>query len=251
MEFLNKVCLVTGAARGIGRCIAEAFFNEGADVCIWDIDMKQAKEVKNNLYIKRKTDNEVFLDEVDLAKPKQIIASMNLIQKKFKKVDILVNNAGIYSILDIDHEDEDTWERTIKINLTGCFLTIKAVLPIMIRNRYGKIINISSISGKKESLFASPSYCASKSGIIGLTRCIAAKVARYGINVNCVAPAITKTDGISFLNTQKIKEAVNTIPLGRMGKPEDIANAVLFLSKEGSDYITGETINVNGGSFME
>jgi 3-oxoacyl-[acyl-carrier protein] reductase len=121
----------------------------------------------------------------------------------------------------------------------------------MIKNRYGKIVNISSISGKKESIFASPSYCASKAGLIGLTRCVAAQTAKYGINVNCVAPGITDTGMISLLNGKKLDKAMKIIPLRRICTPEDVANAVSFLVRDESNYITGETVNVNGGGFME
>ena len=251
MNMLNKICIVTGGANGIGKSIVESFFKEGSNVIIWDLDLKSANILRDNLIKRNKSNNEILVKKLDITKSTEIRESITEILVKFKSIDILVNNAGIYSICDISKEDESDWDKLMEVNLKGTFLCIKEVLPIMIKRKYGKIINISSISGKKESIFASPSYCASKAGIIGLTRCIAAQVAKYNINVNCIAPALTDTNSISILDEKKINVAINTIPLNRMGKPEDVANAVLFLAKDDSSFITGETINVNGGSFME
>jgi len=250
MNMLNKICIVTGGANGIGKSIVESFFKEGSNVIIWDLDLKSANILRDNLIKRNKPNNEILVKKLDVTRSTEIRESIAEILVKFKSIDILVNNAGIYSIYDISKEDESDWDKLMEVNLKSTFLCIKEVLPIMIKRKYGKIINISSISGRKESIFASPSYCASKAGIIGLTRCVAAQVAKYNINVNCVAPALTDTNSISILDEKKINVAINTIPLNRMGKPEDVANAVLFLAKDDSSFITGETINVNGGSFM-
>jgi len=252
MDLLNKVCIVTGGAKGIGRNIVEAFCEEGASLCIWDLDIKSLNAlreilIKNNNIL----NNKIIIQKVDVTNSYEIRKAIITILQKFGTIHILVNNVGLYTIDDITKEDEKNWNKIIDTNLKSVFLCIKEVLPTMIENRYGKIVNISSISGKKESIFASPSYCASKAGIIGLTRCVAAQIAKYSINANCVAPAITDTDIISILGNSKIESALKSIPLGRIGKPEDITNAVLFLVKDSSNFITGETINVNGGSFME
>ena len=252
MDLLNKVCIVTGGAKGIGRNIVEAFCEEGASLCIWDLDIKSLNALRKTL-IKNNNilNNKIIIQKVDVTNSYEIRKAIITILQKFGTIHILVNNVGLYTIDDITKEDEKNWNRIIDTNLKSVFLCIKEVLPTMIENRYGKIVNISSISGKKESIFASPSYCASKAGIIGLTRCVAAQLAKHSINVNCVAPAITDTDIISILGNSKIESALKSIPLGRIGKPEDITNAVLFLVKDSSNFITGETINVNGGSFME
>jgi 3-oxoacyl-[acyl-carrier protein] reductase len=252
MDLQNKVCIVTGGAKGIGRKIVEAFCKEGASTCIWDVDIKSLNAlgetlIKNNSSL----ENKLIIQKVDVTNAHEIREAIRTILHTFGTIHILVNNVGLYTIDDITKEDEDNWNRIIDTNLKSAFLCIKEVLPTMIENRYGKIVNISSISGKKESIFASPSYCASKAGIIGLTRCVAAQMAKHSINVNCVAPAITDTDIISILGNSQIESALKSIPLGRIGKPEDIANAVLFLVKDSSNFITGETTNVNGGSFME
>ena len=252
MDLLNKVCIVTGGAKGIGRNIVEAFCEEGASLSIWDLDIKSLNAlgktlIKNNNILK----NKIIIQKVDVTNSYEIRKAIITILQKFGTIHILVNNVGLYTVDDITKEDEKNWNKIIDTNLKSVFLCIKEVLPTMIENRYGKIVNISSISGKKESIFASPSYCASKAGIIGLTRCVAAQLAKHSINVNCVAPATTDTDIVSILGNSKIEIALKSIPLGRIGKPEDIANAVLFLVKDSSNFITGETINVNGGSFME
>ena len=252
MDLLGKVCIVTGGAKGIGQNIVETFYKEGASVCIWDLDVESLNILKKNLVEKNnKLNDKIITQKVDVTKSSEISEAIRIILQKFSTIDVLINNVGLYNIFDITEEDEQNWDKLINTNLKSAFLCIKGVLPTMIENRYGKIVNISSISGKKESIFASPSYCASKAGLIGLTRCVAAQIAKYGINVNCVAPAITDTDIISILDDSKIEKAIKTIPLGRIGKPEDIANAVLFLVKDSSNFITGETINVNGGAFME
>ncbi len=251
MNFKNKSCIVTGGAKGIGKSIAESFFQLGANVAIWDIDLNAANTFKDEILGKNEMNNTVVVNEVDVSNLDDIKNAVNEVLSSFNNIDILVNNAGIYSISNIVEENEKNWDLLIKTNLTGAFLCIKEVLHIMIKNKYGKIINLSSISGQKESIYASPSYCASKAGVIGLSRCIAAQVAKYNINVNCVAPSITDTDCISILDDEKINKAVDAIPLKRIGKPEDITNAVLFLASDKSNYITGETINVNGGSYME
>jgi len=251
MDLQNKVSIVTGGAKGIGKSIVEFLFKEGANVIIWDLDFDAANVLKKNLKETHKFNNEILAEKVDVTISRVIKNAVDNILNSFGTIDILVNNAGSYSVSDITEEDEDEWNKVININLKGVFLCTKEVLPVMIKNRYGKIVNISSICGKKESIYASSSYCASKAGVIGLTRCIAAKTAKYGINVNCVAPAIIDTSMLSVLDNKKIDEAVKTIPLGRIGKPEDVANAVLFLVRDSSNFITGETINVNGGSFME
>jgi len=252
MDLLDKVCIITGGAKGIGRKIAEALLEEGAMVCVWDLDIESLNIFKKSIIEKNnKFKDKVIIQKINVTKIGEIREGIRIILQSFGIIHILVNNAGLYVIDDIMKEDEESWDRLLNTNLKSVFLCIKEVLPIMMGNKYGKIVNISSISGKKESIFASPSYCASKAGIIGLTRCVAAQVAQFGINVNCVAPGITDTDIISILGDNKITNALRTIPLGRIGKPEDIANAVLFLVKDSSNFITGETINVNGGSFME
>jgi 3-oxoacyl-[acyl-carrier protein] reductase len=252
MNLQDKICIVTGGAKGIGRSIVELFFEEGATVIIWDIDFDAAIDLKNNLENTKKCNNEILVEKVDVTISIEIKNAIDNILNRFGTIDILINNAGIYTISDdFINEDEVEWNRVININLKSVFLCSKIALPIMIKNRYGKIVNISSISGKKESIYASSSYVASKAGVIGLTKCIAARTAKYGINVNCVAPAIIDTTMNVILDNEKKEKAVKTIPLGRMGKPEDIANAVLFLVKDASSFITGETIDVNGGSLMD
>jgi NAD(P)-dependent dehydrogenase (short-subunit alcohol dehydrogenase family) len=251
MEFQDKVSIITGGAKGIGKSIVESLFKEGSHVVIWDLDDNEAVALKTKLKAKYKRINEILIQKIDVTDPIGVQAAIKEILRTLKSVDILVNNAGLYSIYDITAEDESNWDKIINVNLKSAFLCIKAVLPIMIKNRYGKIVNISSISGKKESIFASPSYCASKAGLIGLTRCVAAQTAKYGINVNCVAPGITDTGMISLLNGKKLDKAMKIIPLRRICTPEDVANAVSFLVRDESNYITGETVNVNGGGFME
>jgi 3-oxoacyl-[acyl-carrier protein] reductase len=215
------------------------------------LDLDASNTLINNLKAKSAFENIIVVKKVDVTNSLEINEAVKELLKHFEGVDILVNNAGLYSIEDITQEDETNWDKIINTDLKSAFLCIKEVLPIMTKKRYGKIINISSISGKKESIFASPSYCASKAGLIGLTRCVAAQTAKYGINVNCIAPGLTDTGMSSILDDKMFDKALGTVPLGRICKTDDVANAALFLVRDESNFITGETINVNGGSFME
>lgn len=248
----NKVCIITGGAKGIGKAISRCLVLNGYRIVIFDIDLKAAIESKNEIEKECKIKNSIEIFEGSAANSSDVKKMVDMSLKKFNRIDALVNNAGLYGIGSIFDESEETWEKFLNINLKGTFLCCKVVLDYMKDKRCGKIVNISSISGKKQSIFACPSYCASKAGVIGLTRCIAAQVAKYNINVNCIAPSAVETELLfKNLTEDQLLKVKETIPLGRFGKPEDIAGAVKFLLSEESDFITGETINVNGGSFME
>jgi len=250
MSLAGNVCIVTGGAQGIGRAIAEALYVACARVELWDIDMAEAQRARNEMTESIGGSGEVHVQQVDVTRFESIKNAVDDVVGRFGRIDALVNNAGIYSIVSLDEETESDWDRALAVNLKSVFLCVKAVAPVMIGNRCGKIVNISSISGQKQSIFASPSYCASKAGVIGLTRYMAAHLAKHGINVNCVSPALTRTGMMAVLGEKRAQDAVATIPLGRMGEPEDIASAVLFLIGDGSSFITGETLSVNGGSLM-
>jgi len=249
---VKKACIITGGAKGIGRVLTENLLIEGYSVLIFDRDLKSAEETYKELKEKHKTGDDLEVFVGDVTSSDDIKNMTDICLKKFGSIDALINNAGLYHIKDIFTEEVSEWDNMIDVNLKGIFLCCKAVLGYMKKKKKGKIINFSSISGKKQSIFASPSYCASKAGVIGLTRCIAAQVARYNININCIAPGAIGTEMLTKnLTEEQILKAKDLIPLRRMGRPEDIAGAVKFLLSSGSDFITGETINVNGGSFME
>jgi len=254
MRLEGRVALVTGAAQGIGKAIAVSFAREGADVVINDLNLEQARKVseeitgsgRNSLAIKADVSNQQEVTEM----VKQII-------DKFKRIDILVNNAGISKILPFTETTEELWDKILGINLKGTFLCCKAVIPQMVQQRKGKIINMSSQSGKRGNAWHA-AYCASKFGIIGLTQSIASEYAPYGININAVCPGVVFTPlwdeqlaqygKKRRLPTEKVKEyLLSKIPLGRLPHLEEIANVVLFLASDESSYMTGQAINVTGG----
>ena len=243
MRLENKVALITGGARGIGRSIALLFAQEGCNVVVGDVNLPEAQ--KTCLDIEAYGRKSLAL-EMDVTDCKKVEEAVNKILDKFGKVDILVNNAGITKDNLLLRMSEAEWDAVLNVNLKGTFNCIKAVSRIMIKQRKGKIINIASIIGIIGNA-GQANYSVSKAGIIALTKTAAKELASRNINVNAVAPGFIQTDMTDKLPEdlkQKMKEA---IPLARFGSPDDVANVCLFLAAEESDYITGQTIVVDGG----
>ena len=248
MRLKGKKAIVTGAAGGFGKEIVKKFFSEGANkIALIDINFKSLK--KFELELKEKG-YEVFIYKADVSNENEVAKTVSSIINEFKEVDILVNNAGIAQSLPIQKISIEDWQRGIDVNLKSTFLFCKMIIDNMIERNYGKIINISSLGGQT-GRSVSVEYAASKAGIIGLTRNLAYQVASAGINVNAVAPGPIVTPMLEKSFSKEISEKLkSTIPFRRQGKPEDIANAVLFLSSDESGWITGQVIAVNGGAFM-
>ena len=254
MRLKDKIALITGAGEGIGRAIALSFAKEGAKIVIADINFKNAKKVSEEIIT---LGSKSLAIKTDVSKQKEVNQVVNRATDKFKRIDILVNNAGISKILPFTRTTENIWDEILDINLKGTFLSCKAVIPYMLKQKSGKIINLSSQSGKKgNSWYAA--YCASKFGIIGLTQSIALEFAPYGINVNALCPNVVFTSMWKRqlnqyaqkygLPSEKVKDfLLSKIPFGRFPKLEEIANVALFLASEESSYITGQSINVTGG----
>jgi 3-oxoacyl-[acyl-carrier protein] reductase len=246
MRLKDKVALITGGARGIGKAISLLFAKEGADIAIADVNLEEAQ--KSCLEIEqlgRKT-LALEMDVTDYAKVEQTV---NKILDKFTKVDILVNNAGITKDNLLLRMSEPEWDAVLNVNLKGSFNCIKAVSRPMIKQRQGRIINIASIIGIIGNA-GQANYSASKAGIIALTKTAAKELASRNISVNAIAPGFIETEMTARLPEdlrQKMKEA---IPLKLFGRPEDVAAACLFLASEDSNYITGQTIVVDGGMVM-
>lgn len=242
----NKVAIVTGGARGIGKAIAERFVEEGAVVNIFDVNSAEAivAEIRN-------TGGKAYSDVVDIRESASVNQAVRGVAERCGTIDILVNNAGVVST----HENilsvtDEIWERELNINLRGTFYCCRAVLGMMIEQKHGKIVNISSLAGDTGRIQTSPAYAASKAGVYGLTMSMAKSVAKYGINVNAVCPGLMLTDITKAYPEDILQQLLSEVPYPRGGIPEDIANAVLFLSSEESEYITGARIRVNGGSWM-
>ena len=257
MELKNRVALITGAARGIGRAIALRFVREGAAVAITDIRGETLKEVAEE--IKGKGGQAVF-QETDVTISEQVNDLVSLVEEKLGEIDILVNNAAVSKILPFLQTTEEIWDKTLRVNLKGTFLCCRAVIPGMIKKGRGKIINMSSQSGKRGSTWHA-AYCASKFAVIGLSQSLALEFAPHKINVNALCPGVVDTPlweeaAADYAGKRGIKKSqwredlIRGIPLGRLGSTEDVADLAVFLASHRSDYITGQAINLSGGSVL-
>jgi 3-oxoacyl-[acyl-carrier protein] reductase len=248
MKLKNRVAIVTGAARGIGKAIALTFVREGAKVALVDVDRDQLDLLKDEI---SKNKGEALPLPCDITQSPQVKEMVNQVWEAFGRVDILVNNAGIIRRGTIETITEEDWDRVIEVNLKGTFNCCKAVFGIMKQQGYGKIVNISSIAGKMGDITSAPGYGPSKAGIDALTKTLARQLAPYGINVNGVAPHAIETEMSAQWSEERRREIIASIPLGRLGKPEEVAEAVLFLVSDEASFITGEILDVNGGALMD
>ncbi|MGE4282445.1 MAG: 3-oxoacyl-ACP reductase family protein [Clostridia bacterium] len=251
MSLNGRVAIITGSGskKGIGRAIALCLAEKGADIVIADMNPEGAKEVAEEVRALGRKAIAVVANVTDQDSVQQMVDET---LKTFGKVDILVNNAGItqpITTLDMTLED---WERILKVNLTGTFLCSKAVMKPMMEKKYGRIVNISSVSGKRGGgVYGGSHYSAAKAGILGFAKALAREVVEYGVTVNSVAPGLVATDIRVGLSMDKERAIWETIPMKRPGTATEIAETVAFLASEGASYITGEDIDVNGGSHMD
>ncbi len=248
MDLVNKVAIVTGAGRGIGKAIAIALAREGANIIAIDVDIQTAEKVAKEI---KSLDRQALAIQVDVSDSKEVNRMVELVLKKFNRVDILVNNAAIIKRGSIEDLTEEDWDRVMDVNLKGAFNCAKAVVGTMKKQRYGKIVNISSIAGKIGDLASAPCYGASKAGMTCLAKSLARELASYNINVNVVAPHAIETDMSKEWSEEKRKSIIADIPLARLGEPEDVAEAVAFLVSDKAKFITGEVLDVNGGCLMD
>ena len=247
MQLKGKTAVVTGGSRGIGRAIALKLASCGANVVVnYTRNSKAADEVVAEIKAMGSSGMAV---KADVSIASEVENLVNEVLKTFGSIDILVNNAGITRDNLIIRMTEKEFDEVINTNLKGAFICTKAVSRVMIKQKSGKIINVSSVVGIVGNAGQS-NYAAAKAGLIGFTKSMAKELAKRGINVNAVAPGFIQTDMTSVLPENVKEEFIKSIPLMRAGKPEDIAKTVLFLASEYSDYITGQVINIDGGMVM-
>jgi 3-oxoacyl-[acyl-carrier protein] reductase len=247
MKFEGKVALVTGASRGIGRAIALALAAEGADLAVnYAGSEAAAKEVAAEI---EAMGRKAFVIQADIASTEASTAMVDAVVKEFGRVDVLVNNAGITRDGLLMRMKEEDWDAVITTNLKGVFNCTKAAIKYMMKQKSGNIVNISSIVGVMGNA-GQANYCAAKAGVIGFTKATAKEVAARGIRVNAIAPGFIKTDMTSVLSEKVVEAMLAGIPLNRLGETEDIAKAVLFLASSDANYITGQTLHVDGGMVM-
>ena len=241
----GKTAIVTGAGSGIGKGIAKRFAKEGAKVIVSDIDTEGGKDVVKEI---EDSDGEAIFVRTDVSESKDVSELVEETLEEYDEIDILVNNAGVYIQKPITEMEIDEWDKVLDVNLKGDFLMIRSVAQEMIEEGEGNIINVSSIAGKV-GYPNSAAYSASKGGIIAMTRALALELSPKGINVNAIAPGVIKTAMTEdLLEDEDVSEQMlaNT-PIGRFGKPDDIASAAVYLASEESDFVTGETMFVEGG----
>ncbi|MBU2639241.1 MAG: SDR family oxidoreductase [Nanoarchaeota archaeon] len=241
-ELKNKVAVVTGGARGIGQAIAISLAKQGCDVVVGDI-INGENTVKKIKSLRRKS---MFL-MVDTSDGRSIKNMIKETVKSFKRIDILVNNAGIYRAGESENFSEEDWSKIIKVNLSGYFLCCKEAFPYLKRSK-GNIVNVASIAGLM-GFSQSAAYCASKGGIIMLTKTLAGDWGQYGIRVNAVCPGIIRTAMTTgILSSKQAKRGMlMKLPIKRIGNPEDIANGVVYLVSKEASYVTGTTLVIDGG----
>jgi 3-oxoacyl-[acyl-carrier protein] reductase len=245
-DLQGRIALVTGAAQGIGRVISLELAKAGATLVL--VDMNEAK-LNETMAELAATGATAAAFTMNVSDQDSIEAGAKAILEKFGKVEILVNNAGVTRDNLMLRMKRADWDLVIGINLTGAFLLTQALLSPMLKNRWGRIVNIASVVGRAGQA-GQVNYAASKAGIIGLTKSLAREVASRGITVNAVAPGFIETPMTAVLTEEVTKTMLATIPLGRRGTPQDVANAVKFLASDAASYITGHVLDVNGGMFM-
>jgi NAD(P)-dependent dehydrogenase (short-subunit alcohol dehydrogenase family) len=242
-RYEGRVVAITGGARGLGRAMAERFAAEGAAVAIGDADGAGAEESARELAAAH--GGRTRGERVDVTRPAEVEAWLAGVERELGGLDVLVNNAGILRDNRVEQISDEDWRAVLDVNLAGAFHGIRAALPLMKRQRYGRILSLSSMSWRGN--FGQANYVAAKAGVVGLTRGVALEAARHGITVNAIAPGLIETRMLASMNGPAREKLTAKIPLGHTGDPADIAAAAAFLCSEEARYVTGVVLDVDGG----
>lgn len=246
-RFNDQVVIVTGASRGIGRGIACQFAGEGAKVVLVGRDEVQLKAVQTSIHANK--EKAIYI-KADVSHPKDMERMLDEVIGQYGGVDVLCHNAGIYPYSRLETMSLEEWQTVIDVNLTGTFLAVKACIPAMKAQGHGKIVITSSISGPQTALPGYSHYTASKGGVAGFIRTAAVELAKYKINVNAVEPGTIFSEGLLEMGQEHINNMIRAIPWGRLGTSEDVANAILFLASKEADFITGQSLIIDGGQTL-
>jgi 3-oxoacyl-[acyl-carrier protein] reductase len=247
-RFVDKVAVVTGAAKGMGKKTAELLAAEGAAVVIADVDRKALEETVGRIQSAGGSVKGVYCDVADRRQVDQLIAGT---REQFGRLDILINNAGILIPGTIEETTDEIIDKTLDVNVKGVLYAIRAATPIMKAQKYGRIVNVASITGKNGDNTTVFAYGASKGAVISLTRSVARQLGPFGVTCNAIAPHAVMTDLMHYWDDAKKKDIASRIPVRRLGTEEDMAALMCFLASDESGYINGETVNINGGYYMD
>ncbi|WP_312811637.1 SDR family NAD(P)-dependent oxidoreductase [Sedimentibacter sp.] len=242
MDFKGKIAVVTGGASGIGKSCCLSLAEKGATVIAVDRNENGAKAVADEIKQKGGNAEGLSLDIVNIAQIKDVV---DYIENKYSRIDILINCAGITQVITIEDITETEWDRMLEIDLKGPFFVSQAIISVMKKNNFGKIVNLGSVAGEVGGIVVGANYVAAKAGIIGLTKSLAKSAAKYGINVNTVSPGFIDTE-----MTKDLNQDVKMVPLGRKGTSEEVSDVILFLCSDYARYLTGVNLDVNGGLHM-
>ena len=244
MDLLGKVAIVTGAGRGLGWAVAQRLAQDGANLVIAEIDGKSAEE---KAAATRQMQREALAVQMDVSQWSDVQRLVRETMSRFGRIDILVNNAGILgSYYPVMEYPEEIWDQVIAVNLKGTFLCSKAVLPIMKKQGSGNIVSMASVAGKEGNASMAP-YSASKGAIIAFTKTLAKETAAYNVRVNCVSPTLIETDMVKEMTPEQRALLTSKIPMGRLGKPEEVAAVVKFLVSDEASFVTGQCYDISGG----
>ncbi|MCK0144907.1 3-oxoacyl-ACP reductase FabG [Arenibacter sp. F26102] len=239
----GQLVIVTGGARGIGEGICKVFCDEGATVALWDV-LQDGQQTANKI---TKNGGKIFFQKVDVTNQESVDQAVAKIISNHGKIEVLINNAGIIRDRSILKMSREEWDQVMRVNIDSLYITAKAVIPHMKEANYGRIISASSVNAF-QGAFGQTNYSASKAAIVGFTHSLCREVGKYNITVNAVAPGFIKTEMTDSMPEDVIQAGISTIPVGRIGTPEDMGHAYLFLASKEAGFISGHTLHANGGA---